>query len=169
MRAHHFGGRAFCIGITSMSCIADLVDALDDLHDPVHVAGVIGNDDHVGGLVGGDVPVLRDQRPQHRHQLHGAHVLDGDTSVTISSEVELTCRAGRRRDLKRCSASGTIFMTLLPAGTAMKPWTCEDGQEGLVEACGVIGVEENMVTWARTRGSRMKVLWWPRRPPRRSA
>ncbi len=48
----------------------------DDLHDPAHVGGVIGDDDHVGRAVGIDLPGGGHQRPQHRDQLYGAHILD---------------------------------------------------------------------------------------------
>ena len=56
--------------------VAALIDALDDAHNPVHVVGAIGNDQHVRAGVGREMPVLRNQRPQHRHQLRGANVLD---------------------------------------------------------------------------------------------
>jgi hypothetical protein len=58
--------------------VALLVDALDDAHQSVHVRRAIRDDQHVRGRVGCQVPVLRDQRPQDRHELRGAHVLDRD-------------------------------------------------------------------------------------------
>ena len=58
--------------------VALLVDALDDAHHPVHVRGAVRDDQHVRGRVGREVAVLRDQRPQDRHELRRAHVPDRD-------------------------------------------------------------------------------------------
>jgi len=63
----------------------------------------------------------------------------------------------------RMFASGTIFTTL-PVGMATKPCHLQDGQERLVELVRVIGVEDSIVTWARTRGSMMKFYPLPCRP-----
>ena len=58
--------------------VARLVDALDDAQHAVHVVGAVRDDQDVRGRVGGQVAVLRDQRPQDRHQLRRADVLHRD-------------------------------------------------------------------------------------------
>ena len=58
--------------------VPDPVDAVDDGHHPMHVARPVGDDEDVGRRVGGEMTVLRDHRPQDRHQLRRAHVLDGN-------------------------------------------------------------------------------------------
>ena len=58
--------------------VARLIDAPDDPQHPVHVVGAIGEDQHVGGGIGGEVRVLRHQRAQDRHQLCGADVSHAD-------------------------------------------------------------------------------------------
>jgi hypothetical protein len=58
---------AFCIGTTSMSVLGFLVDAVDDAHHPIHVVGAIGEDQNIRRRVGGEMCLLRHQRPQNRH------------------------------------------------------------------------------------------------------
>ena len=76
--AHHFAGRRVLQVDDVDFVVALLVDALDDAHDAADVAGAVGEDEDVAGGVGRHVSRLRHQRAQHRHQLRGVHVLDGD-------------------------------------------------------------------------------------------
>ncbi len=55
--------------------VAGLVDAPDDAEHAIHVGGAIRDDQHVAAGVRDEVPVLRDQRPQDRHELRGADVV----------------------------------------------------------------------------------------------
>jgi hypothetical protein len=58
--------------------IAHLIDALDDAHDAIHVIGAVGDDENVRRRIGGEVAVLRNERPQNRHELRGVHALHRD-------------------------------------------------------------------------------------------
>ena len=75
---HHFGRPRVLQRHDLHVLVSHLVDALDDAHDARHVVGVIGDDEDVGGGVGDQVPVLRNHRPQNRHQLRCADVPDVD-------------------------------------------------------------------------------------------
>ena len=76
--AHDVAGRRVLQREDLHVLIPDLVDALDDAHHAVHVAGAVGDDQNVGGRVGGQVRVRRLQRPQDRHELRRGDVSDVD-------------------------------------------------------------------------------------------
>ncbi len=73
--AHDIGGRGMLETDHLDLLVTGLVDARDDPHHPVHVGRAVGDDQHVGGRVGGEMPVLGDQRSQDRHQLGRADIL----------------------------------------------------------------------------------------------
>ena len=56
--------------------VADLIDTRNDAHHAVNVTGPIRQDQDVRARHGGELRVLRHQRPQHRDQLRGVDVLD---------------------------------------------------------------------------------------------
>jgi hypothetical protein len=112
--------------------VALLVDALDDAHHATHVRGAVRDDQHVRGRIGREVPVLRDQRPQDRHQLRGAHVLDGDH---LRDDL-VGGRADARgqvvgRDLARIGVRDDLDR--VAGGHRDEAVHLQDGQEGLVE------------------------------------
>ena len=77
-RPHDLGGARVLQRNHVDFLVARLVDALDDARHAIHVRRAVRDDQHVRCRVGGEMAVLRDQRPQDRHQLRGADVLDGD-------------------------------------------------------------------------------------------
>jgi hypothetical protein len=58
--------------------VAAFIHALDDFHDAADVAGAIRDDEYISTRIGRQMTLLRDQRPQQRHQLGRADVLDGN-------------------------------------------------------------------------------------------
>ena len=153
----HFAGRGMLQVDDVDLVVALLVDAIDDAHHAADVAGAIRNDEDVAGRIGRQVRGLRHQRAQHRHQLRRIHVFDGDdlgdelfrTGITRSGQIPVGHLAGVgiRHDLD--DAAGFHGDELVDL---------QQRQEGLVEASGVIGVCDSMVTCARTRPSGMMVL-----------
>ncbi len=76
--AHDLGGARILQPHDVDFLVAAQVDALDDAHHAADVAGAVRDDQHVRGRIRDQVAVLRDQRPQHRHELRGAHVAHAD-------------------------------------------------------------------------------------------
>ena len=55
--------------------IGGKIDAANDIDQPLHVTGPIGNDEHVGARMSCQVSVLRNQRPKNRHELCSTNVV----------------------------------------------------------------------------------------------
>ena len=130
--AHHFGSGRVGERHDLDVLVADLVDAPDDFHHAVHVAGAVGDDEDVRGRVGHQVAVLRDHRPQDRHQLRRGDVLDihhlrddlvrGGTHVVGQVERGHLPRIGIGQDLHH-----------VPGGHGDEAVHLQDREERLVE------------------------------------
>ncbi len=114
--------------------VAGQVDAANDADHPRHVAGPVRDDQHVGSRMRREVAELRDQGPQNRHELCGAHVLDldhlGDDIVVAggaagSHRRAVLARGGVRDDLDDVAALH-----------CRKLMHFQNGQECLVERVG---------------------------------
>ena len=69
-----------------------LVHASDDVHQALNVARMVGNDQRVGRVVGGQVALLRHQRAQNRYQLCSRHVIQADD---LGNQLVAGCSGGR--------------------------------------------------------------------------
>jgi len=112
--------------------VPHLVDSPDDAHHAVHVARAVGDDEDVGGRVGDQVAVLRDHRPQDRHERGRAHVADiehlGDDLIRGGAHP-----VGKvdRRDLPRVGIGQDLHH--VAGGHRDEPVHLQDREERLVE------------------------------------
>ena len=76
--------------------VIGLVDATDDRNHPGYVRGPVRNDQHIRARMRREVPVLRYQRTQDRHELRRADILHLDDlrDDIVTTRAARTHRAG---------------------------------------------------------------------------